>query len=388
MLFRPPQLDSTDHRVIAEIDAMRDELRHVLREPRRWEGVLRRSLKARAIRGSNSIEGYLVTLGDASAAVEQEAPLETDARTWLEIVGYRTALTYVQQLARDEHFSYSEGLLKSLHYMLLGHDLSKSPGLFRHREIFVEDERTGRIVYEGPDSEQVQPLITEMLTGLDAQDDKSAYVRAAMAHLNLVMIHPFRDGNGRMARCLQTLVLARDGILSPEFSSVEEYLGENTVSYYAVLAETGAGAWRPERNTGSWVRFSLRAHHVQAQTVRRRVFEAAEMFRRLDELAEQSGLHERVSSALYDAAIGLAVRRSRYAKDAGLKDGTATGDLRALVTLGLLTPRGETKGRTYTAASKLLELRREVRGSLPSRPVDPYADHPAEQIPGQGQLFP
>ena len=33
-----------------------------------------------------------------------------------------------------------------------------------------------------------------------------------MAHLNLVLVHPFRDGNGRMARCLQTLVLARDGI--------------------------------------------------------------------------------------------------------------------------------------------------------------------------------
>jgi len=41
-----------------------------------------------------------------------------------------------------------------------------------------------------------------------------------MAHLNLVMIHPFSDGNGRMARCLQTLVLGREGILEPEFSSL------------------------------------------------------------------------------------------------------------------------------------------------------------------------
>jgi Fic family protein len=49
-----------------------------------------------------------------------------------------------------------------------------------------------------------------------------------MAHLNLVMIHPFRDGNGRMARCLQSVVLAREGVLSPVFMSVEEYLGRNT----------------------------------------------------------------------------------------------------------------------------------------------------------------
>ena len=42
-----------------------------------------------------------------------------------------------------------------------------------------------------------------------------------MVHLNLVMIHLFRDGNGRMARCLQSLVLAAEGTLAPVFMSVE-----------------------------------------------------------------------------------------------------------------------------------------------------------------------
>jgi Fic family protein len=53
-------------------------------------------------------------------------------------------------------------------------------------------------------------------------------VRGAMAHLNLVMIHPFRDGNGRMARALQTMVLAQDQVVEPTFSSIEEWLGNNT----------------------------------------------------------------------------------------------------------------------------------------------------------------
>ena len=60
-----------------------------------------------------------------------------------------------------------------------------------------------------------------------------------MAHLNLVMIHPFRDGNGRMARALATLVLTRSDIGEPEFSSIEEWLGANTEDYYSVLAHTG-----------------------------------------------------------------------------------------------------------------------------------------------------
>ncbi|GAB2822248.1 hypothetical protein GCM10027022_10850 [Alpinimonas psychrophila] len=66
-------------------------------------------------------------------------------------------------------------------------------------------------------------------------------VPALMAHLNLVMIHPFRDGNGRMARCLQSLILAAEGVLSPVFMSVEEYLGNNTQDYYRMLAEVCGG---------------------------------------------------------------------------------------------------------------------------------------------------
>ena len=66
-------------------------------------------------------------------------------------------------------------------------------------------------------------------------------VRGAMAHLNLTMINPFKDGNGRISRALQTLVLAREGILHPVFCSIEEWLGRVTAEYYAVLAEVGQG---------------------------------------------------------------------------------------------------------------------------------------------------
>ena len=95
-----------------------------------------------------------------------------------------------------------------------------------------------------------------------------------MAHLNLVMIHPFRDGNGRMARALATLVLTRSDIGEPEFSSIEEWLGANTEDYYSVLAHTGHGSWHPRADAAPVARFNLRAHHMQAQTIARRVNEA------------------------------------------------------------------------------------------------------------------
>nr|WP_157474295.1 Fic family protein [Parafrankia sp. EUN1f] len=54
-------------------------------------------------------------------------------------------------------------------------------------------------------------------------------------------IHPWADGNGRMSRSLQTLMIARGGVLAPEFSSIEAWLGRpgNTWEYYRELADRG-----------------------------------------------------------------------------------------------------------------------------------------------------
>ena len=185
-------------------------------------------------------------------------------------------------------------------------------------------------------------------------------VRAAMAHLNLVMIHPFRDGNGRMARALQMLVLSQCGIGEPAFSSIEEWLGSNTDDYYRVLALTGAGSWQPSRSAGLWIKFNLRAHHIQAQTVARRYREAGRLWLAFDELADQHKLPERVADELFDASLGFRIRRSTYVRRADIEQRTATRDLYRLTELGLLRPVGETKGRHYVMGDRLAALRQDV----------------------------
>jgi Fic family protein len=198
-----------------------------------------------------------------------------------------------------------------------------------------------------------------------------------MAHLNLVMIHPFKDGNGRMARALQTLVLARYGILAPEFSSIEEYLGNrrNTQEYYAVLAEVGGGSWKPMNDASPWVSFNLRAHYIQAQTVLRRVKETRRLWEELEALASREGLPERTVPALYDAAVGFRVRRSKYEADADVEPATAGRDLRRMVDAGLLIAQGQTRGRRYIRSERLRKVYEGVRAERP-QVVDRYCDDP------------
>ena len=86
MLFEAPELDELDLAVIQEIDRYRRDMRFALREPKRWTGQLRRNLLAKAIQGSNSIEGYDIDDDDAVAAFDEEDPLTADAATWAEII--------------------------------------------------------------------------------------------------------------------------------------------------------------------------------------------------------------------------------------------------------------------------------------------------------------
>src|ERR1022692_4811031 len=265
MIFDPPKLDALETDVIGRIEELKKSLRHAVQTPKRWPGLLRRALFARAIRASNSIEGFHVTVEDAIAAVEGDEPLEAADADWKAVRGYRSAMTYVLQLAADPHFKHSTDFLRSLHFMMMEYDLSKNPGRWRPGPIQVVDEAKKEVVYKAPDAQLVAGLMAQLVAALNQPDNSTAsMVRAATGHLNFVMIHPFSDGNGRMARCLQSLVLARAGTLAPEFSGIEEYLGRNTREYYDVLLDVGAGKWSPRGDARPSARFCLTGSCRQA----------------------------------------------------------------------------------------------------------------------------
>jgi len=361
MIYKTPKMDKQEMSVIEETLAIRDSLKYALTSSKRWVGVLRRNTFARAIRGSNSIEGYNVTAEDAVAAVEGAEPADAETETWAAVMGYRGAMTYVLQLSDDPHFKYSDGFIRSLHFMMLSYDLSKHPGRWRPGPIFVRNEATGDRVYEGPAAENVSGLVGEVIDSLNREQSEPFMVRAAMAHLNLVMIHPFSDGNGRMARCLQTLVLAREGIIDPWFSSVEEYLGANNQAYYDVLGFVGRGTWSPQNDARPWLHFCLTAHYRQAKTLLKRSREMQRIWDEIEQIVTASNLPERVQLVLSDATLGYRVRNATYRSAADISETLASRDLKLLVERGLLIPDGTNRGRSYLGSQVLKDLRHRTR---------------------------
>lgn len=372
-----PALDAADLRVLDELSEMCAEVQKHLRSKPHWEGQLRRSLFAAAIQGSNTIENITISSSDARALVER-APMSAEAgeETQQAVIGYRDAMTYVQQAPLMSFFEYSETLLSALHFMITKYQPAKWPGRYRTGGIFVTSSDPLEPAYTGPDAEAVPALMGELVEWLRHGDlDAPAYARAAMAHLNLVAVHPWRDGNGRTARALHTLVLARVGELAPEFSSIEEWLGEqiNTVQYYEALRSTQEGSFQPGRDAHSWVKFVFAAHHRQAQRVKRRYDWTARLWNDLAGVAGEQGLPERVVSALYAAAAGE-VRRTTYQQDEGLSRDQAIRDIQALTRARLLTPRGNATTRVYVLGDAATDIAEAAAAAVRGPGRDPYAD--------------
>ena len=371
MLFTYHSLDDQEKRVEEATARIRSDLRlHVATEPRRWTGWLARMTRARALAASNSVEGINVSHDDAIAAIDGEDPANTDRETWRAVIGYREAMNYILQRRQSPSFRITEDVLLAVHFMICQSDLAAHPGQYRPGWVGVRNAQTGNLVHEGVARDQLESRIEELLDYVNEGGVESLFLRAAMTHLNLVMLHPFTDGNGRTARCIHTAVLATDGIVAPEFSSIEEYVGYNQQEYYDVLAEVGGGGWNPTRSAKPWVRFCLSGHYRQSQTILRRTREIERIYAELLNLVQNNGFPERTVMALVQAAFGR-VRNSSYRVSADVSNNLASRDLKMLVDAGFLISDGEKRGRFYVAGPRVGEIRRRFR--LPRGVHDPFA---------------
>jgi Fic family protein len=376
MLHATPALDDDDRLVLAEIDAFYQSFVASTGGAKagEWLGGVRRRLFGGAIRGSNTIEGYTVSQTEATAIVDQVAvSADVSAETREAVTGYRNALTWVTQTADMESFAHSEVALSALHFMMMRFWPGRSPGRYRTRGIAVTGGDPLVPAYVGPEAEAVPALMGELVAWLNAGDlDAPLLVRAAMAHLHLVRVHPWRDGNGRMSRCLQTLVIARGGRLAPEFCSIEEWLGVdvNTADYYRALREIGSG-YEPANDAHGWVRFCLRAHHLQAQVVERRLRFGREVWAALAELVRAGGFQDRVVAALYAAATDQ-LRREVYATGESLSRDQSVRDLRALERAGLITSLGYGATLAYIADGPARDVTDRIAAGLTAPAREPY----------------
>jgi Fic family protein len=353
LLYATPRITRALDAQLRELDELRRRLGEGTGAPRPWIGQLRRRVRASSVESSVAIEGFTVPAGEAAALVAGDELPPADDENRLAVASYARAMDHVGLMAIDPNFRWVERVILDLHFDACYFQRDKLPGLWRTGPVYVTSPSGGPPAYEGPAAEGVPRLMTETVDWLQNGDlDTHVVVRAAMAHLNVVSVRPFRDGNGRISRIVQSLVLARDGLLSPEFSSIEEYLDHNTQQYYAVLRQVQAGSYEPERDAGPWVRFCITAHIEQARQRLEQIAQATARWATFERVVEARGWPDRLVIALEQSLFDSA-ERAAYATEADISLATATSDLRRLLDAGLVIQTGRTRSTRYVASDEL-----------------------------------
>jgi Fic family protein len=356
---------------LSRIAELRKELdsRGVL--PRRWAGRLRRELESSSIAASTSMEGVPVTVDEVRRILVGDRPpavSEEDARL---VQGYRDAMSFVLRRADDASFSWQSELILGIHDRVLAGLYAAGAGRFRTGQVHVADSGEGRLIYTPPLPEEVPGLVTELSTfAEDHQTTIEPPVLAALIHVRLAGIHPFTDGNGRVARILASLAMYRGSFTIPEFTSLEEYWGAHRDEYHGAFTCLGE-SWDPERDVTPFISTHIAAQRLQVDALSLRKATEREIWTILEDIATEylSG-PPRYAEALFDAFFGREVSNRYYRGLTEVAIATATNDLGRLEASGLLVAKGAGRSRTYTGTHTLMERVARL-GGIAQVPVDP-----------------
>ena len=205
-----------------------------LSEPEDWHGVIRRQVMAAVVHYSTAIEGNV--LHHAPGRVDNcGRGDQVPQKDRTEALNYFRAMRWAQTRSQDPSWRMTHETILTLHFMVgteLGADYEPL-GQYRHGQNNVQDRRTGEPKSQLAASPCRGPRSDERVRRVGSpaiRRGTSPYVENALAHLNLVAIHPFSDGNGRVGRLMCSLLRIREGYKAQAFWSLEQYLGEHALS--------------------------------------------------------------------------------------------------------------------------------------------------------------
>ena len=188
---------------------------------------------------STSIEGNPLSLTEVKKILKSKPANLRDSEK--EVINYNHALETLNQLLESDQLELSLTLVLNIHKQVVDGLLPVFEiGKLRQHPVVVNDPRTGKIVYLPPDVENVKKL-TEGLISYVKDNDKivDPLILAGIFHKQMVIIHPFMDGNGRTTRLATKVLLAKMGLNTFNLFSFENYYNQNVTKYFQTVGEYG-----------------------------------------------------------------------------------------------------------------------------------------------------
>lgn len=330
---------------IGIIEASREVIDHAPLLPY-YEKKFRDDALVRTVHYGTHIEGNELNLSQAERVLAGENVVARDRDIW-EVINYRKVTNYISEV-QNNNYEITEEVIKKIHKITVRRILPEGEsGEYRKKQVVLKNSRTGEVSFKPPLSVAIPYQIKDLLAFINSKENKDIHpvLKSGIVHYELVRIHPFLDGNGRVARALATLILFLEGYDIRKFFSLEEYFDKDASSYYKALQSVQ----KQKGDLTFWLEYFTQGLAIELSKIKERV--------------ERISIDAKLKEKLGGKPILLSDRQLKiieYIQSAGylqnkafemlfpmVSEDTILNELKPLIKYGIIKKRGITKAAKY-----------------------------------------
>lgn len=332
---------------IGIIEASREVIDHAPLLPY-YEKEFRQDALVRSVHYGTHIEGNELNLDQAEKVLAGHEVVARE-RDIQEVINYRKAMDFINEIRiHDEGLMINEDMIKKLHKITVNKILPEEKcGTYRTTQVVIKNNQTLEVSFRPPQAIDVKRQIKELIAFIKNQSNQEMHpvLKSGIVHYELVRIHPFLDGNGRVARALSTLILFFEGYDIRKFFSLEEYFDSNASEYYNALQSVQ----QKDGDLTLWLEYFTKGLAIELSKIKEKV----------EQISVDGKLREKLGGKpllLSDRQLKIIeyIQKTGYLQNQAfeelfpmISEDTILNELKSLLSNKIIKKQGVTKGAKY-----------------------------------------
>lgn len=309
-----------------------------------WEAKFREDALVRTVHHGTHIEGNELNYSEAEKVLAG-AKIVGRERDIQEVLNYRTVLKFIEEYDNNE---VTQETLKHVHSLTVNRILpDEVVGEYRRTQVVVKNSQTGEVTFRPPPAIEIPFLLDAFLRWYNAtkSEDMHAVLKSGVMHYEVVRIHPFLDGNGRVARAAATLALVKEGYDIKRFFSLEEYYDREPLAYYESLQSVAKNGG----NLTAWLEYFTEGLAIELTRIKDKVKSLSTDLKIKKSLGgQQLALSERqIKIVEFIQENGFLQNKAFFELFPMISEDTVLREIKDLVAKGIIRKEGSTKGVKY-----------------------------------------
>lgn len=309
-----------------------------------WEAKFREEAIVRTVHHGTHIEGNELNFTEAEKVLAGAEIVGRD-RDVQEVLNYRNVTKFIGSFNAA---SITEETVKHIHALttdkLMPDELC---GEYRKSQVVVKNSQTGEITFRPPPAVEIPFLIQDFLEWFNKTPSEEVHpaMKAGITHYEIVRIHPFLDGNGRVARATAMLSLFKDGYDVKRFFSLEEYYDREPMRYYEALQSVE----KLDGNLTFWLEYFSEGLAIELTRIKDKVKSLSTDLKLKKSLGgQQMSLSERqIKIVEYIQDNGFLQNKAFFELFPQISEDTVLREIKDLIVKGIIQKEGSTKGVRY-----------------------------------------